>query len=374
MKILSIETSCDETALAVLEASREEDIQVLSTALYSQVDIHKEYGGVFPAMAKRSHAKNLVPLLSKIADRLDWEKGGAVEKKAEILHILEREPDLGEQFVDFLKEYKKPEIDMIAVTRGPGLEPALWVGINFAKALSLAWDIPLIPVDHMEGHIVSVLGDEVEVHFPALALLISGGHTELVVVRNWGDYEVVGKTLDDAVGEAYDKVARMLDLPYPGGPEISKLAQKGRDRGIEGKVELPRPVIHTKDFNFSLSGLKTAVLYQVEGKELSEEDKVEIATEFEQAIVDVLNKKTGRALEEFDIQTLVVGGGVIANQYIRENLQKVGDDRGIPVLFPTTELSTDNAVMIGIAGYLKSHREKPVVNPEIVAEGKLSLG
>lgn len=382
MKILAIETSCDETALALLEASGDlvkPNFKILKTALYSQVEKHREFGGVFPSLAKREHAKNLVPLLEELlSDNIKL--GNTTIPEDETQKILEREQDLAEALIDFTSKHDAPNIDLITVTSGPGLEPALWVGINFARALSLIWNIPVMPTNHMEGHIVSVLTETEHVDFPALALLISGGHTELVLIKSWGEYKVIGKTKDDAVGEAYDKVARMIDLPYPGGPQISKLAKDFRDRNnkqatsASSRFTLPRPMLNTKDYDFSFSGLKTAVLYGLQKIEKIDDGiKMEIAGEFEQAITDVLIKKTQKALKDLGAKSLIVGGGVIANNYIRENLKKLGDELGIQTFFPTHELSTDNAVMIGIAGYLKSLTEPATVNPEIKAKGNLTF-
>ena len=250
MRILAIETSCDETAIAILECKGDKnhaEFTVLGNALLSQIDIHQEYGGVFPALAKREHAKNLVPILESALEEAELlhEDTQAIpeETRAKISEILSREPGLAEQFFEFVTECEPPEIDAIAVTAGPGLEPALWVGINFAKALALLWEKSLVAVNHMEGHIIAALAKELpynptntlpistrfnlvisDVKMPVLALLISGGHTELVLMKEWLQYELVGATRDDAVGETFDKVARMLGLPYPGGPEISRLA------------------------------------------------------------------------------------------------------------------------------------------------------
>ncbi|MFT5179601.1 MAG: N6-L-threonylcarbamoyladenine synthase [Candidatus Paceibacteria bacterium] len=368
MKILGIETSCDETALSLIEAEGEKtslSFKILNTALNSQIELHREYGGVYPTLAKREHARNLVPLLDSLIEgteetnNIDWDV---------IQNILEREPELFEIFKEYIETHKKPDVDLIAVTYGPGLEPALWVGINFAKALSTAWNIPLVPVNHMEGHMVSALLNTEVKDFPAVSLLISGGHTEIIRISNWGEYNLLGQTVDDAVGEAYDKVARMIGLPYPGGPEISKLAKEGRDEKLmDGNITLPRPMLHTKDLNFSFSGLKTAVLYTIKKiGELDETKKKIIAKEFEQAVVDILMKKTIKALEESNSTTLIVGGGVIANDYIRENLKTLGN-----VYFPEKDLSTDNGVMIAMAGYL--NKEKGEINPEIKAEGNLKF-
>lgn len=399
MKILAIETSCDETAVSVLECegdAKNPQCKVLGTGLYSQASKHAEYGGVYPNLAKREHQQNLVPMLRIALDSVSPKsevQSPNGEKIQKIEEILDREPELLEQLKDFLSKNDKPNIDAIAVTQGPGLEPALWVGINFAKALSFAWNIPLVPVNHMEGHIVSVLtngeGPNTKqqvpnIEFPAVALLVSGGHTELQLVKDWGEYELLGQTRDDAVGEAFDKVARLLDLPYPGGPQISKLAQKAREANSANSaneaVVFPRPMINTDDFDFSFSGLKTAVLYFVkEAGELDEEKKEQIAREFEDAAVEVLISKTKKALEKAGAKTLIVGGGVIANNFLREQLEKMlSDFPAVKFLLPTRELSTDNAVMIGIAGYIKykkSADQFSVFTPdqELRAHGTLRL-
>lgn len=366
MRILAIETSCDETAVSVLECSgttTDLAFNVLGTGLYSQAKKHAEFGGVYPNLAKREHQKNLIPMLQIALKEsgLSTKHQALSAKKTfnikTVEEILQREDTLLTDLKQFLEENQNiPDIDAIAVTQGPGLEPALWVGLNFAKALSYVWNIPLIPVNHMEGHVLSVLHEREHnaVDFPAIALLISGGHTELVLVEDWLTYERIGETRDDAVGEAFDKVARLLDLPYPGGPEISRLAKEARENpDTTFATKLPRPMIGTDDYDFSFSGLKTAVLYEVKKQEtLSDAYKREIAREFEDAATDVLAAKTKRALEDHGAQTLIVGGGVIANTYIREALSKVAHDVGTKIFLPSRELSTDNAVMIGIAGFL----------------------
>ena len=373
MKILSIETSCDETSIAILGAeggAANASFKVLAHEIASQVALHIPFGGVYPALAKREHKKNLPVLLEKI-----------------------------------LKKAKVKKVDTIAVTSGPGLEPALWTGIVFAQELARKWKVPLIPVNHMEGHIFSVFGNRKKfqipnIKFPILALLVSGGHTELVLVKKWMDYKIIGETLDDAVGEAFDKVARMLGLPYPGGPEISKLAERARNSrerslgrrdgagqrkfsaenfraesaGISG-FSLPRPMLKSKDFNFSYSGLKTAVFYLIRdlGK-LNKKTKAEIALEFENAAIECLTYKTQKATEKYKIKTLVVGGGVAANRHLRRELKKITGKK-IKLLFPTKELSTDNSLMIRIAGYLnyvKNKKKTPKIG-SIKANGNLRL-
>jgi len=432
MKILSIETSCDETAVSLLKAAGEKnkpEFEILGDALYSQIEKHREFGGVYPSVAKREHALNLTPLLEKLLKETNEEIipenefiGIEQNIQKEVQEILEREPDLFESFIKYISKIKKPDVDLIAVTSGPGLEPALWVGINFARALSLVWQIPVIPVNHMEGHITSVLKESnnaEQISFPAISLLISGGHTELVLIKGWGEYEIIGRTKDDAVGEAYDKVARMLDLEYPGGPKISALADIARSKIKEGELDfekaredlsisLPRPMIGSNDFDFSFSGIKTAVLYLVkklkeengEGensdvektkasdKILNEEIKSIVALEFETSVAEVLLKKTKKALEKYDAEVLIIGGGVIANKNIRETFSALqnndettnettsetgSDSQTTKVFIPEIDLTTDNSIMIGIAGYLKSFDYDAKINPEIIAEGNLSL-
>jgi len=408
MKILAIETSCDETAIAIVEAEGTEqsaEFTVLGNALISQIDIHREYGGVFPALAKREHAKNLVPLLEAALEEAELlhEDTQAIpeETRAKISEIFAREPGLAETFFEFVSECEPPEIDAIAVTAGPGLEPALWVGINFAKALALLWDKPIVAANHMEGHIMAALAKEMsqhredtppistrsnlvisEVKMPVLALLISGGHTELVLMKDWLDYKLVGQTLDDAVGEAFDKVARMLSLPYPGGPEISKLAEEVRTSDVlvselghpMSKFALPRPMISDATCNFSFSGLKTAVLYLLKkNPELNEREKQHLAREFEDAVTDVLWKKTKHALEQTGAQTLVLGGGVSANTHIRRSFTHLMDTEcpSVQLRIPSATLTTDNAIMIALAGFYRAKREHFSGDPS--AEGNRSL-
>ena len=377
MKILSIETSCDETGISIIEVKGEKKptFKVLANSLNSQIKIHAPYGGVFPALAKREHLKNLPILLERTL------------KKAKIKPSASR-----------------PSFDLIAVTSGPGLEPALWTGIVFAKELSKKWNIPIVPVNHMEGHILSVFAKDKntfsipQIKFPALALLVSGGHTELVLMKDFMKYQIIGETLDDAAGEAFDKVARMLGLPYPGGPEISRLAEEERKKIIfEGTPQgdgprteqifqqkncdpekncfsfsLPRPMLYTKNFDFSFSGLKTAVLYLIRKiGALDEKTKMEIACEFENAVVETLVYKTKKAIEKYKIKTVIVAGGVSANKYLKKELKKMTNPKQ-KLLFPEKKLSTDNSIMIGIAGYFKFLKNKGKTS-KIKAEGGLRL-
>lgn len=369
MKILAIETSCDETAVAILDINgplENPNIAVLGNTLLSQAVLHAKYGGVYPNLAKREHQKNLPPLLNETLS----------EAKLKI-----------------------SDVDYIAVTHGPGLEPALWTGITFAEKLGLEWQKPVVPINHMEGHIWSVLyrdkfsisnssldlarGEQFpKLELPALALLVSGGHTELVLVKNFGDYKILGQTRDDAVGEAFDKVARMLKLPYPGGPEISKLAEKNRVEETEPKITFPRPMIHSKDLDFSFSGLKTAVLYKIKSEnKMDQKFRELIARAFEDAAIDVLVTKTHSALSQLEdeIKSLILAGGVSANTHLTKKLKGLISTKFPKINFyaPNRLLSTDNAIMIGIAAFIKiNQRINTFVRKEegtIRAEGNLTL-
>lgn len=362
MRILAIETSCDETAVALLEihgALEKPNIKVLGNSLLSQIALHEKYGGVYPNLAKREHEKNLPILLEKTLK----ESG------------------------EYTEGNPRATIDYIAVTNGPGLEPALWVGINFAEGLGKKWHKSVVPVNHMEGHIFSVLYEASRVLvLPALALLVSGGHTELVHVKDFGNYEIIGRTRDDAVGEAFDKVARMLGLPYPGGPQISKLAEKSRFRikdsrlnDMVGQVEFkfPRPMIHSGNLDFSYSGLKTAVLYRLKAKEkIDDESKEDMARAFEDAAVEVLIEKTRRALKKLDdVKTLIVAGGVAANLHLSQEVKRlISGFPEINLRMPTKLLTTDNAIMIGIAAFIKIERMPGILKNQVAikAQGNLS--
>ena len=328
MKILGIETSCDETAMSVIEVTSKDDIKVLSNVISSQVKLHAKYGGVVPSLAAREHIKNI-----KHVFNLALKEAG-------------------------VKDFEK-EIDLIAVTRGPGLGPALLVGITFARTISWFYKKPLIGVNHLEGHIHSnwLSGEKIKSIFPALNLIVSGGHTELVLMKDHGQHKIVGETLDDAVGEAFDKVARLLGLGYPGGPAISKIAKKGNP----DKYPLPRPMAKSKDYNFSYSGLKTAVLYLMRDLKLNKPDKqtkADIAASFQKAAIDVLIQKTMRAAKEYKVKSILLSGGVSANKLLRFELQKNSTEAGIKYFQPPMEYATDNAVMIAVAGYFTYLKNK----------------
>lgn len=382
MRVLGIETSCDETAVCLVQASGafgpSFKYSVLGNALVSQIAIHAEYGGVFPNLAKREHAKNLVPLLEQVLPKTS---GKTTYEKNALQTLLEREPELFDTLGVYLDANGAPNVDAIAVTHGPGLEPALWVGVNFAKALSSVWNVPIVPVNHLEGHVAMALMDErhpvscmKSVEFPAIALLISGGHTELDLVETWPEFRLLGETRDDAVGEAFDKVARMMGIAYPGGPEIARLAAIARSRDLPKCFTLPRPMLHEKNFDFSFSGLKTAVLRQVKDRELSAEEKMAMAHEFEDAATEVLVKKTLRAVDEHGARSVIIGGGVSANIHIRTRLSSALESVGCTLLSPPPEWATDNAVMIALAGYFHAIKNKFVDPSNLRANGNLRLG
>jgi N6-L-threonylcarbamoyladenine synthase len=327
MRVLAIETSCDETGVAIVEGREEGGavvFDVQGAALLSQAALHAEYGGVYPNLAKREHEKNLPVILEQALAG------------------------------------KRVDVNAIAVTHGPGLEPALWTGITFAQKLAQETGLPLMGVNHMEGHLISSLvqnGRLEDVQFPVLGLLISGGHTEFVVMKDWFEYQIVGKTLDDAVGEAFDKVARLLELPYPGGPHISRLADAARraEKSHGKEARLPRPMLKSNSCDMSFSGLKTAALYALRDKKLTDDEKAAFAREFEDAVGDVFVEKTRKALLETGAKTFVIGGGVAANRYLRERLQQLvlDDFDDIEFRLPELSITGDNAIMIGEAALLR---------------------
>jgi N6-L-threonylcarbamoyladenine synthase len=351
--------------------------------------MHIPYGGVFPMLAKREHAKNLVPVLRKtleqaksaipaLTENLTLKNSLSPEKEKGVETILALDPELLATFKAYIPTIEKPDIDFISVTVGPGLEPALWVGISFAKALAYIWDIPVVPANHMEGHVLAALIEKTGentynlldrgILHPALSLLISGGHTQIIVIGKGErglEYGIIGETRDDAVGECFDKTARMMGIPYPGGPRISKLAEEARTAGITSPEPLPRPMIKTMDFDFSFSGLKTAVLYLTQkltkGENgaiipLTENQIKGIAREVEDAVTDVVVAKVAAAAEMYITETLIVGGGVIANTHIRTALEKLCNNSNIRLLLPQTDHSTDNGLMIALAGYFGKNR------------------
>lgn len=347
MRILGIETSCDETALSLVEASgglRAPRFKILKNLVASQIKIHRPFGGVVPNLAKREHLKNLPVLFKKI--------GG----------------DKAVKWADF-----------ITATVGPGLEPALWAGINFAKDLAKKYKKPLVGANHLEGHLYSFLLSKKTVKsniFPAVALIVSGGHTILLKMESLARWKKLGETRDDAAGEAFDKVARMLRLPYPGGPEIEKLAlrwvRQAHHKQAQGKrcgtIEFPRPMIHDKSFDFSFSGLKTSVLYYL--RDNPKTKKADVAASFQKAAIDTLVYKTIRAAKEFSAKSVMLSGGVAANRKLRSDMRQATSDMGIKFFVPDFKYNLDNAVMIAVAGYMAHLRGKKY---RLEARGNLNI-
>lgn len=309
--ILGIETSCDETAAAVVENGR----YILSNIVNSQIDIHRRFGGVVPEVASRKHVENI---------------GLVVEKAI---------ADSGLTMAD---------LDAVAVTNRPGLIGALLVGLSFAKAFAYGLNIPLITVNHLYGHIYANIMENPHLEFPAVCLVVSGGHTSLLLMENESDYRLIGETLDDAAGEAFDKVARFLGLGYPGGPAIQKAAASGQP----GRYSLPRVFLNRSDLDFSFSGLKTAVMNQWRKAQQRGEAHVnDMAAEFQRALVEVLVEKTMEAAKRYKAQSIIMSGGVAANSLLRELMMSRGQELGRPVYYPSLSLCTDNAVMIAGAAY-----------------------
>jgi len=331
--ILGIESSCDETSAAVVrvkcQMSNVKCFEILSNIVLSQIDIHKKYGGVVPEVAARSHIKNILPVIQGALDE------ACVSQK---------------------------DIDAIAVTNGPGLITSLMVGAETAKTLAYLWQKPIVAVNHLKAHIYAAWLQEAKsyklkaISFPVLALVVSGGHTELVFMKNEKSFKKIGQTLDDAAGEVFDKVAKILDLGYPGGPIISKYAESGNPQAFA----FPRPIMDSKDFNFSFSGLKTSVLYKVQEIKRQEQKKFQvssfkfqenIAASFQQSVVDVLVYKTIKATQQYKVKTLIMGGGVAANKLLRQTMKSEAEKNGVPCIIPEIRLCTDNAAPIAVAGY-----------------------
>ncbi len=316
MKTLGIETSCDETAIAIYDS---ED-GIIGESIYSQMEMHAEYGGVVPELASRDHCLKIINVL---------------------------EDALGNNSIN--------DIDRIAYTSGPGLLGALLIGESFAQGLSTALDIPLLSINHLEGHLMSPMMEFPEIKMPFICLLVSGGHSMIVDVKEKGNYEIIGQSQDDAVGEAFDKVAKLLDLPYPGGPYIEKLALEGNPNAYD----FPRPMIHSDNLDMSLSGLKTAVLYTVQKiKDLDQSKKADIAASFQKAVTDLLVVKIKKAVEEKNRKDVIIAGGVAANKFIRNEFKKLEGSLDIKVYYPDLKYCGDNAAMIAFVGSMMSANKK----------------
>jgi N6-L-threonylcarbamoyladenine synthase len=309
MRILSIESSCDESAVAVLDAQR----GLLAHELFSQIDLHRVFGGVVPELASRDHVRRLLPLVRTALERADT---------------------------------KPQDLGGVAYAAGPGLIGALLTGASLARSLAYAWGVPALGIHHLEGHLVAPLLEPEPPPFPHVALLVSGGHTMLIEVQGIGQYRVLGESRDDAAGEAFDKTAKLLGLPYPGGPELAKLASAGR----AGAIRLPRPMLDRPGLEFSFSGLKTAVLHATRDGALTDARKADIAHAVQDAIVETLVAKALRALDDTGLDVLVVSGGVGANERLRARLGSATAARGARAFFPRIEFCTDNAAMIAVAG------------------------
>lgn len=312
MIVLGIETSCDETGIAIYDYA---DKKLLANALYSQIDLHAQYGGVVPELASRDHIGKLIPLTQEALAQAN-------------LNI--------------------DQIEAIAYTAMPGLVGALMVGASYAKGLAYALNIPAVAVHHLEGHLLAPLLDEQQqIDYPYVALLVSGGHTQLIEVQGFGQYTLLGESIDDAAGEAFDKTAKLLGLPYPGGPHLAKLAEKGR----EGIFILPRPMTDRPGLDFSFSGLKTAVLNTwMSCEDKSEQSKADLCRAFQDAVVDTIVIKSKRALKQTGVKRLVIAGGVSANVHLRESLATLAKNNGYEVFYPPMAYCTDNGAMIAIAG------------------------
>ncbi|MEK7072687.1 MAG: tRNA (adenosine(37)-N6)-threonylcarbamoyltransferase complex transferase subunit TsaD [Patescibacteria group bacterium] len=329
LTILAIETSCDETSAAII-GENNGILEVASNIISSQIDIHKAYGGVVPEVAARHHVKNIIPV---IAESLDVAK------------------------------IKPEEIDLIAVTSGPGLITSLIVGVEAAKSLGVAWHKPVMQVNHIYAHLAANFLNN-KINFPAMALVVSGGHTELVLIEDYNKFKKIGQTVDDAAGEAFDKVAKLLNLGYPGGPVISARAEISRKSKVESrKFDFPRPMLNSGNFNFSFSGLKTAVLYKLkEINTTNDKDINDMCASFEEAVVDVLVKKTIQAAEKFSAKTVFMAGGVAANKKLRQDLEMAVKNKDLEFFVPDFKYCTDNAGMIGVAAYYLAKEKMPTMD------------
>jgi N6-L-threonylcarbamoyladenine synthase len=338
MRILAIETSCDETAAAVVSKNPKENcVKILSNVVASSLALHSKTGGIIPDIAAREQLKFMIPVLKD-----------AIEKsKLEI-----------------------KDLDAIAVTQGPGLIGSLLIGVETAKTLSYLWNKPIIPVNHLFGHIYAnwlTTNDQSPkaIRFPALALLVSGGHTDLVLIESHDKFKWLGGTLDDAAGEAFDKIGRLLNLPYPAGPTIEEMAKKGNAKAFN----FPRPMIGSKDFNFSFSGLKAAVMREIiKIRNMDEKTKINIATCVQKSIIEVLVRKTLKAAEKYGVKSILLGGGVAANQKLRDELLTQCSKFNVKLFYPEKKLCTDNAVMIGAYALFhpeKTSWDKVAANPEL---------
>ncbi|KLN45784.1 UGMP family protein [Providencia rettgeri] len=312
MRVLGIETSCDETGIAIYD----DELGLLANQLYSQIKVHADYGGVVPELASRDHIRKTVPLIQ------------AALKEANLT---------------------REDIDAVAYTAGPGLVGALMVGATVGRSLAFAWNVPAVAVHHMEGHLLAPMLEEKSPEFPFVALLVSGGHTQLISVTGIGEYELLGESIDDAAGEAFDKTAKLLGLDYPGGPVLSRMAQQG----TAGRFVFPRPMTDRPGLDFSFSGLKTFAANTIRENADDDQTRADIARAFEDAVVDTLAIKCKRALEQTGFKRLVMAGGVSANRALRAKMEDVLKQRGGEVFYARPEFCTDNGAMIALAGLIR---------------------
>jgi N6-L-threonylcarbamoyladenine synthase len=345
MIILGIETSCDETAAAVISGTGGK-VKVLANVVASQIEIHKKYGGVVPEVAAREHVLNILPVVNEALVKAGINRKNALKK-----------------------------ISAIAVTTGPGLVTSLLVGVETAKTLASVWRVPAVAVNHIEGHVYANFIDS-QPKFPALILTVSGGHTMLVLMSGHGKYKILGETRDDAAGEAFDKAAQLLKLGYPGGPAVAARAAKFSISNFQfPKVSLPRPMINSGDFDFSFSGLKTALFYEIK-KDSNWQKKIpEYAAEFQKAVADVLVHKTIKAALKYNCKNIMLSGGVAANKVLRRELENAVKEKltGAKLLIPDFKYCTDNAAMIATAGYFKAKRKKFTPWQKLRTEANLEL-
>ena len=330
MKTLGIETSCDETAVAVYDSEH----GIIGESVFSQIKMHAEYGGVVPELASRDHCVKIISVLQEAINQVDLQY-----------------------------------IDQVAYTSGPGLLGALLIGESFAQGISSALNIPLIPINHLEGHLMSPVMEFPEIKVPYICLLVSGGHSMIVDVKDRGDYKILGQSQDDAVGEAFDKVGKLLGLPYPGGPHIERLALKGNSKAYD----FPRPMMHSDNLDLSFSGLKTSVLYTVRDiDDLTDQVKADIAASFQQAVIDVLRKKIKKAVELSGRSEVIIAGGVAANKALRATIKDLENTISIKVYYPSLKYCGDNAAMIAFVGSLRSSDKINISGSSVRARWPLS--
>ena len=330
MKTLGIETSCDETAVAVYDSEH----GIIGESVFSQIKMHAEYGGVVPELASRDHCVKIISVLQEAINQVDLQS-----------------------------------IDQVAYTSGPGLLGALLIGESFAQGISSALNLPLIPINHLEGHLMSPVMEFPEIKVPYICLLVSGGHSMIVDVKDRGDYKILGQSQDDAVGEAFDKVGKLLGLPYPGGPHIERLALKGNPKAYD----FPRPMMHSDNLDLSFSGLKTSVLYTVRDiDDLTDKVKADIAASFQQAVIDVLTKKIKKAVELSGRSEVIIAGGVAANKALRAAIKDLENTINIRVYYPSLKYCGDNAAMIAFVGSLRSSDKININGSSVRARWPLS--